>query len=183
MENLNWRKFNGEKIVDINDYVLNYVKNVDKGAKIIVGCDSDSNHSSKTNYAVTVVFYNENLHNGAHVVYSTHKVPKIKDVTTKLWKEAILVHSVAESLDNSLKGKYFYKFDRNYYDNSQPEKLVEIHVDLNSTKSTRNGAKMSNNKSNRIYNDVMGWLCGERYKVMGKPFGYASSSAGDKLCK
>ena len=177
-----WRKFNGERIPDINEYVLNYVKKVDRKAKIIVGCDSD-NKSRKTSYAITVVFYNEELRNGAHAVYALHKVPKIKDVISKLWNEAVFVHEIAESLHNTLSGQYYYKFDRNYYDDSQPEKLVEIHVDLNNTRSTRNGARVSNNISNKIYNDVMGWLCGERYKVNGKPYGYASSSVGDKLCR
>ena len=184
MENLGWRKFNGEKISNINEYVINYVNNVDKHAKVIVGCDSD-NHSRKTTYALTVVFYNEKLRHGAHVVYAMHRVPKIKDVISKLWNEAVFVHSIAESLDNTLRDNhYYYKFDRNYYDGSLPEKLVEIHVDLNAEKTTRNGAKMTNNKSNKIYNDVMGWLCGERFKVMGKPYGsYAASTAGDKLCR
>lgn len=181
-KNLTWRKFNGERIADINNYVLDYIKNVDRGAKVIVGCDSQY-QSNKTNYAITIVFYNENLRNGAHVVYTTHKMNKVKDITTKLWNEAILVYHVAESLNNSLRGHYYYKFDRNYYDNSVPEKLVEIHVDLNPKKSTRNGSRMTNNKSNKIYNDVMGWLCGERYKVMSKPYGYAASSTGDKLCR
>lgn len=182
VSNLIWKKFNGERIPNINEYVLNYVKKIDRNAKVIVGCDSD-NHARKTNYAITVVFYNEQLRNGAHVVYATLKVPKIKDVTTKLWNEAVFVHEIAESLDNSLRGHYYYKFDRNYYDNSQPERLVEIHVDLNASRSTRNGARVSNNLSNRIYNDVMGWLCGERYKVMGKPYSYSSSSTADKLCR
>lgn len=182
MEKLKWRKFNGEKISNIEEYVLNYVKNVDKNAKVIVGCDSD-NHARKTNYAITVVFYNEFSRRGAHVVYAKYNVPKIKDIITKLWNEAVLVHEVAESLDNTLRGNYYYKFDKNYYDGSIPEKLVEIHVDLNSTRSTRNGAKMTNNKSNKIYNDVMGWLCGEKYKVMGKPHGYASTNCADKICR
>ena len=183
MENLVWRKFNGEKIDNINDYVVDYVNNVDKKAKVIVGCDSD-NHSRKTTYAITVVFYNEFLRHGAHVVYAMYRVPKIKDVITKLWNEAVFVHNVAESLDSALRDNhYYYKFEKNYYDGSTPEKLVEIHVDLNSEKSTRNGKKMTNNKSNKIYNDVMGWLCGERYKVMAKPWGYASSTASDKLCR
>ena len=181
-KNLEWRKFNGERILDINDYVLHYIKNVDEGAKVIVGCDSQPT-SRKTSYAVTIVFYNEKLRNGAHVVYSTHKVPRIKDVTTKLWHEVMLVYNVAEALDNSLRGQYYYKFDRNIYDNSQPEKLVELHVDLNPKKATRNGARMTNNKSNKIYNDVMGWLCGERYKVMSKPYSYSSSNCADKLCR
>jgi predicted RNase H-related nuclease YkuK (DUF458 family) len=61
--------------------------------------------------------------------------------------------------------------------------LVEIHVDLNATKATRNGARMTNNKSNKIYNDVMGWLCGERYRVKAKPDGFSSSNVADKLCR
>jgi predicted RNase H-related nuclease YkuK (DUF458 family) len=182
MDNLVWRKYNGERILNINDYVLNYVKNVDRGAKVIVGCDSD-NQSRKTSYAITVVFYNENRRDGAHVVYATYKVPKIKDIITKLWNEAVFVHSVAESLHESLRGHYYYKFEKNYYDNSTPDKLVEIHVDLNATRNTRNGARMSDNKSNKIYNDVMGWLCGERYKVMAKPYGWGSSSCADRICR
>jgi len=181
MTNLVWKKANGEKISNINEYVLNYVKNIDNKSKIIVGCDSNT-RSRQTSYAITVVFYNEFKRNGAHVVYTKYNVPK-KDMITKLWDEAVAAHKIAESLDDSLRGNYYYKFDRNYYDNSIPEKLVEIHVDLNSTKSTRNGARMSNNKSNKIYNDVMGWLCGEKYKVMGKPFAYGASSAGDRICK
>lgn len=182
MEQLKWTKFNGEKIPNIEEYVLNYVKNVDRNAKIMIGCDSD-NHNDKTSYAVTIVFYNEIFKKGAHVVYARYKVPKIKDIITKLWNEALLAHKVAQSLDTILRGNYYYKFEKNYYDNSIPEKLVEIHVDLNSSKSTRNGAKMSNNKSNKIYNDIMGWLCGERYKVMGKPYSYASTTVSDKLCR
>ena len=182
MKNLVWKKYNGERISDINEYVLNYIKNVDRNAKVIVGCDSQP-HARKTHYALTIVFYNETLRNGAHVVYSIYRMPRIKDVITKLWNEALFVHSIAESLDASLRGHYYYKFERNYYDNSVPDKLVEIHVDLNPKRSTRNGAHVSNNKSNRIYNDVMGWLCGERYKVMAKPYSYSASNVSDKLCR
>jgi len=181
MENLEWRKFNGEIIPNINEYVLNYVKNIDKNAKVMVGCDSSYNGSK---YAITVVFYNERIRRGAHVVYASFHLPRNKDVFSKLWNEAVFVHKVAESLDDTLrKAHYFYKFERNYYDNSVPEKLVEIHVDLNANKSTRNGSKFSNNKSNKIYNEVMGWLCGERYKVMGKPYSYSSSTVADRLSK
>jgi predicted RNase H-related nuclease YkuK (DUF458 family) len=182
MEKLVWKKVNGERITDINGYVLNYIRTVDRNVKIIVGCDSD-NKAHRTNYAITIVFYNENLHHGAHVVYATYKVPKIKDIPTKLWKEAEFIYQVANSLDESLRGEYFYKFDKNFYDGSQPTKLVEVHVDLNPKKNTKNGAKMTNNRSNSIYADVMGWLCACGFKVMSKPYGFASSSAGDNLCR
>lgn len=182
MENLVWKKFNGEHISNINSYVLNYIKNVDRNAKIIVGCDSD-NHGRKTNYAITVVFYNEKLKHGAHVVYARHHVPKIKDVSTKLRKEAEYIYHVAESIDETLRGQYFYKFDKNYYDGSNPTKLVEVHVDFNPKRTTRNGAKITNNKSNLLYTEVMGWLCACGFKVISKPMAYSSSTIADKLCK
>jgi len=182
MENLVWKKVGGEKILNINNYVLNYIKTVDRNVKIIVGCDSD-NHARKTNYAITVVFYNENMRKGAHVVYAMHRVPKIKDIQTKLRKEAEFVYHIAESLDQSLRGEYFYKFEKNYYDGSMPTKLVEVHVDLNPKKITKNGARFSNNKSNTIYTEVMGWLCACGFKVMSKPYAYSSSSCADALCK
>jgi predicted RNase H-related nuclease YkuK (DUF458 family) len=183
MENLVWRKFNGDKIIDINGYVLNYIRTVDKNAKVIVGCDSD-NHARKTNYAITVVFYNEKLRNGAHVVFATHRIPKIKDIQSKLRKEAEFVYFIAESIDKSLRDdKYFYKFEKNYYDGSQPTKLVEVHVDLNPNKTTKNGARTTNCKSNSIYTEVMGWLCACGFKVMSKPFSFGSSTCADRLCK
>lgn len=183
MKNLTWKKVNGEKISNINEYVLNYIKNIDNETKVIIGCDSDS-HSHRTKYAVSVVFYNEHKRKGAHVVYATYIEPKVRDLVTKLWNEAVMSHDVAESINETLTDiGYKYDFARNYYDDSKPDKLVEIHVDLNVKKTTRNGARMSNNKSNKVYNDVMGWLCGEKYKVMGKPDSFCASSASDKLCK
>ncbi len=181
-EKLVWKKINGERIENIDFYVLNYIRNIDRNVKIMVGCDSD-NRSRKTNYAITIVFYNEQSCHGAHVVYANYNIPKIKDTPTKLWKEAEFVYQIADSLDKTLRGEYFYKFDKNYYDGSQPTKLVEVHVDLNPKKNTKNGSRLTNNKSNAIYANVMGWLCGSGFKVMGKPYGYASSTAGDSLCK
>lgn len=181
VENLVWRKRNKEIIPNINEYVLNYLKN-DRGAKIIIGCDSD-NHARKTHYAITVVFYNETKKDGAHVVSATYVLPKIKDVISKLWNEAVLVHAVAESLNEKLTGRYYYKFTKNRYDGSIPNKLVEIHVDLNDKQSTRNGARMSNNRSNKIYTDVMGWLCGEGYSVKAKPDSYSATYAADNICR
>jgi len=79
IKNLEWYKFDGSRITNINDYVLDYVRNVDNGAKIMVGCDSN-NHSRKTSYAISIIFYNEKIRNGAHVVFARHNLPKIKDV-------------------------------------------------------------------------------------------------------
>ena len=182
MENLIWKKWNRETIDDINQYVLNYVKNVDRNVKIIVGCDSHP-HRRRLIYAITVILYNESRKKGAHVVYSKVKIPRVRDVSVKIRKEAEFVYAVAESLDQTLRGTYYYKFDRNTYDNTLPTKLVEVHVDINPKKNTKNGRKFSNNLSNDVYQEVMGWLCGSGFKVFAKPDAFGSTGSADKLSK
>jgi hypothetical protein len=39
------------------------------------------------------------------------------------------------------------KFDKNHYDGSIPTKLIEVHVDLNPKKTTKNGLKFENKTS------------------------------------
>ena len=181
-EKLNWQNFRNESIGNIEDYVLNYVRNIDRNAKIIVGCDSSNNHGRKTVYAITVVFYNEQKRHGAHVVFARIRVPKIKDVSVKLWKEANYIYEVASLLDETLRGEYFFKFDKNYYDGSIPTKLIEVHVDLNPKRNTKNGRKMTNNKSNLVYPEVMGWLCSCGFKVVSKPYAFGASNSADNIC-
>ena len=181
MEKLLWRKFDGQPIESIEAYVLNYIKTVDRHCKVIVGADS-SNHGRKTTYAVTVVLYNEQKKHGAHAVYARLRVPKIKDVATKIRKEVDFIYSVADSIDHILRGEYFYKFDENHYDGSIPTRLVEVHVDVNPKKSTKNGRKMTNNKSNSVYAEVMGWLCACGFKVVSKPYAFGATNVSDKIC-
>lgn len=181
MEKLFWKNFKGESIESIESYVLNYIRTIDRQCKIIVGADS-SNHGRKTTYAVTVVFYNEQKRHGAHVVFARFRVPKIKDVATKIRKEVEYIYTVADSIDNEIRGEYFYKFDKNYYDDSIPTRLVEVHVDVNPKKSTKNGRKMTNNKSNSVYTEVMGWLCAMGFKVISKPCSFAATNCSDKIC-
>ncbi len=181
MEKLIWKKWDKEIIEDVNDYVLNYVKKIDRNVKIIVGCDSHPQRKRLV-YAITIILYNESRKKGAHAIYAVIKIPK-RNVNSKLRKEAEFVYDVAESLHNVLSGNYFYKFDKNNYDNTIPTKLVEVHVDINPKRSTRNGAKMSNNLSNEVYQEIMGWLCGSGFRVISKPHAYGSSSCADKLSK
>lgn len=181
MENLVWKKWNKEIIEDINEYTLNYIKNVDRNVKIIVGCDSRP-HRRKLIFAITLIFYNEQARHGAHAVYATVKIPRLRDVSSKIRKEAEYIYYVANSLDNTLRGTYYHKFDKNIYDDTIPTKLVEVHIDVNPKRTTRNGRKNSNNLSNEVYTEVMGWLCGSGFKVYSKPYSYAATNTGDKLC-
>lgn len=181
MEKLIWRKWDKEVIEDINEYVLDYIKNVDRNVKIIVGCDSHPNRRRLV-YAITVILYNESRRKGAHAVYAKVKIPK-RDVSSKLRKEAEFIYDVAESLDNRLRGNYYYKFEKNLYDDTVPTKLVEVHVDVNPKRNTRNGKKVSNNLSNEVYQEIMGWLCGSGYRVISKPYAYGSTGTADKISK
>ena len=182
MEKLFWKKWNREPIEDINKYVLDYIKNVDRNIKIIVGCDSQPNRR-KLVYAITVILYNESLKRGAHAVFATIKIPRTRDVNFKIRKEAEFIYNVASELDSALKGKYNYKFERNPYDDTIPTRLVEVHVDVNPKRNTRNGRKFSNNLSNEVYSEIMGWLCGSGFRVISKPYSYGSTGTADKLCK
>ncbi len=182
MEKLIWKNWKRETIGDIDKYVLNYVKNIDRNVKVIVGCDSHPQRR-RIVYAVTVILYNESRKKGAHVVYATVKVPRVRDVGAKIRKEADFIYNVAESLDSILRGTYYYKFDKNNYDGTLPTKLVEVHVDVNPKRSTRNGRKMTNNLSNNVYQEIMGWLCGSGFKVYAKPDAFGSTGSADKLSK
>ena len=53
--------------------------------KIYLGCDSQ-NKAIKTVYATTLVFHVASA--GCHVIYKKEEVPIIKDMWTRLWKEA-----------------------------------------------------------------------------------------------
>lgn len=182
METLIWKKWNKEIIEDVNQYILDYIKKVDRNVKIVVGCDSHP-HRKRLIYAVTIILYNEQRRKGAHAIYAKIRIPKHRDISNKIRKEAEFVYNVAESLDQVLKGNYYHKFEKNSYDGTVPSKLVEVHVDINPKRNTRNGKKFSNNLSNEVYQEVMGWLCGSGFKVHAKPHSYGASSYGDKMSK
>lgn len=62
MNEILFKKVNGEKIENIVDYILNYIKNK-SNVQICLGCDSQPNGRSLT-YALTIVLYDNLKHNG-----------------------------------------------------------------------------------------------------------------------
>lgn len=208
-----FKKFGGELIEDIVDYIKNYLNQKDKGdtdlkrssnIKIAIGCDSKTK-GRKYTYAITIVFYNDFKRDGAHVVFKRFNVPKsllIKGKTISQWNfqdevdsnnyvndgdrwiifqrlynEAIYLYELGKYLDEELKGFYYRNHEKNDYDGSVPFRLPEIHLDLNYL--SNNG----HNKSYEVYKQVMGMFCGDGFKVMSKPYSYASSSAADLICR
>ena len=81
-----FKKFGGEKIPDIVEYIKNYT-NDHPNVTISLGCDSVQRRK-KTIFAFTLMFYSVSIKNGAHVVYFRENVNKIRDNHERLLKAA-----------------------------------------------------------------------------------------------
>jgi len=99
-----FKQFGGAFISDIVEYLKNYV-NKDPGCTITVGCDSIQKRR-RTVYACTIMMYNTDIRNGAHVVFFRESVPKIRDHFERLHKEAQYCLDVAEFLNVELSSFY-----------------------------------------------------------------------------
>ena len=99
-----FKKFGGEKIDDIIEYIKEYVKENPK-VTISLGCDSVQRRR-KTVYAFTLMFYSVSIRNGAHVIYFRENINKVRDNYDRLGKEAEFLHDIAEWLDGELSEFY-----------------------------------------------------------------------------
>lgn len=111
-----FKKFGGEFIPDIVDYLKEQIDK-DPNITISLGCDSVQRHK-KTLFAVTLMIYNTDIRNGAHVVFFRDNQFKIRDNNERLQKEALFVHEIAEFLTSELSQFYFRK-DLNEFSRKQ----------------------------------------------------------------
>jgi predicted RNase H-related nuclease YkuK (DUF458 family) len=102
-----FKKFGGEFIPDIIEYIKEYVSK-DPAVTISLGCDSIQRRR-KTVYAITLMMYNTDIKNGAHVVFFRENVTKIRDNEGRLRKEAEYVQSIGDFLQRELDGHYVRK--------------------------------------------------------------------------
>ena len=103
-----FKRFGGEYIPDIIEYLREYIKN-EPSVTITVGADSIQKRK-RTIYAVTIMLYNTDIKRGAHVVFFRESCPKIRDNQERLYKEAQWVHDIATYLDNELSAFYVRKY-------------------------------------------------------------------------
>ena len=99
-----FKKFDGEFIPDIVEYLKEHIQR-EPGITISVGCDSVQK-KRKTLYAVTLMLYNQDIKNGAHVVYFRDNCPKIRDNFQRLSREVELALQVADLLEIELNNFY-----------------------------------------------------------------------------
>jgi predicted RNase H-related nuclease YkuK (DUF458 family) len=102
-----FKLFGGEYIPDIVQYIKDYLE-VDPNVTITVGCDSIQKRR-RTVYAITVMMYNTDLRNGAHVVFFRESCDKIRENQERLYKEAQYLNDVGNYLDTELSAFYTRK--------------------------------------------------------------------------
>jgi uncharacterized protein len=171
-----FKKFGGEFIDDIVNYVNEYVK-TGEDIRVMVGCDSHQRRRHTT-YALVIVLYDIALRNGAHVLFMRIRDRKERDMFTRLMNESLYSLDISEYLEKNLGSHYNPKFEKNDYDGSYPIKRIEIHADVNPEEGIN-----KRNKSNIVYSSVMGMLSGNGFPCKCKPDSYCASCAADLLCK
>jgi predicted RNase H-related nuclease YkuK (DUF458 family) len=102
-----FKKFGGEFIPDIIEYLKEYIKQ-EPNVTISLGCDSVQKRR-KSIYAITIMLYNTDIKNGAHVVFFRENINKVRDNFERLHKEAQYVHEIGEFLQKELEGFYVRK--------------------------------------------------------------------------
>jgi len=102
-----FKKFGGDFIPDITEYLREYIK-INPTVTISVGCDSVQ-RKRKTIYAVTIMMYNEDYKNGAHLVFYRESLKKVRDNFDRLKKEVDIVHEVADFIQSELETFYTRK--------------------------------------------------------------------------
>jgi predicted RNase H-related nuclease YkuK (DUF458 family) len=107
-----FKKFGGEWIISITEY-LKYKLKSNPHITISVGCDSIQKRR-KTIYANTIMLYDTDLKNGAHVVFFRESHPKIRDNQQRLYKEYEYAYSIAEFLNERLQ-PFYKRTDLNYF--------------------------------------------------------------------
>jgi len=95
-----FKKFGGEKIPDIVEYLKEYI-NHNPCVTISVGCDSVQRRR-KTVYAVTVMLYDTDIKNGAHVIFFRENVEKVRNHYDRLNREGEFALHLADMLNEEL---------------------------------------------------------------------------------
>lgn len=112
-----FKRFGGEKIPDIIKYLSDYLS-LDPTATITVGCDSIQKRR-KTIYAMTIMMYNKDIRNGAHVVFYRESHRKIRDNQERLYKEAQYAYDIGVYLDTELSNLSYKRKDLDTYENKR----------------------------------------------------------------
>lgn len=102
-----FKRFGGEYIPDVILYLKNYLDE-DPSTTITVGCDSIQKRR-KTVYAITIMMYNGDIRNGAHVIFFRESCDKVRDNQERLYKEAQYLYDIGTYIDKEISPFYTRK--------------------------------------------------------------------------
>lgn len=102
-----FKKFGEDFIPDIIEYLKEFIER-EPGVTISVGCDSVQK-KRKTLFAITIMLYNRDIKNGAHVVFFRENLPKIRDNFDRLSREVTFIQDISEFLEAELSKFYTRK--------------------------------------------------------------------------
>lgn len=147
-----FRTEKGEK-VNVIDHCKKILGTYPK-AEILIGTDSQ-NGKTTSRYSTVIVFRYGAC--GAHYIYLTTKVPKIRDLFTRLFKECELSIEIAE-----------------YITENSSYKIAGIELDFNDFKVT---------KSTPLVSATKGWVESLGYKAILKSGEMIACKAADHCCR
>lgn len=148
-----FRKFSGEKIPNIEDYIKGYLDE-HKGVEILVGTDSQ-NRGENTIYSTVIALYDPG--HGAHCVFKRWREPRERIRSIRLMNEVWASLSTAEDLIKSGVKKPKY-----------------IDIDINPNPKF---------KSNEVFSSAKGMIEGMGYEVRFKTFGPLVTTMADYVVK
>lgn len=123
-------------------------------AEILIGTDSQSS-KSHSYYSTVIVFRYGN--NGAHYIYNNTKIPKIRDVFKRLFKECEMSIEIAE-----------------YISEHTSYKIAAIELDYAGVKIT---------KSTPLVSSTKGWCEALGYRAIVKGGEMIACKAADHCCR
>jgi predicted RNase H-related nuclease YkuK (DUF458 family) len=156
MEERKFKKFGGEIITDLGEYVRNHIEKF-PGETVYIGCDSDVRRNGrKIMYADVVAFYDNNRNDGVHYVFNRelltgnqvksnktgnktrdkelHRKNLTSSIFQRIWHETERLYELGEYFEKELEGKYKRMTPEEAvakgYKSNQI-KLVDIDIDIN----------------------------------------------------
>jgi len=124
---------------------------------------SDSQQAGKdTEYVTVVVIHREGK--GGRVFFCREKVPRIKDLRERLWREVWRSTELAMELTATPDIGY----------NRHEIVIAAVHIDANLDKK---------HKSSKYVEELTGLVMGQGFKAMVKPAAWAASHAADHAVK
>jgi len=152
---MNFKKFSGEKLENIVDYINNYcAEHKEFPIEIMIGTDSQ-NKGHSTVYSTVIVLYTPG--HGGHCVFKRWKTPKETVRQVRLLKE------VEESINTA---------NELVAAGCQKPKYIDIDINPN-----------PNFKSNDVFASAKGWVESCGYEVRFKSLGPLVTYAADWLVK